>query len=290
MLGRSDIYFASDDSHRFLPWLMGIMVFLATLLLCLGVSVSGWVVEHNSSYAESFTVNIPADTDNLDDRINALTSALKEMDGIQGVTKVPEANLQEWLKPWLGSSSAFSDLPLPTILEVSIDTRQKFDYPAIQKNLSSIVPGVEVDAHELWVAAFNSFSSAVQSLMVILSILIICGMAMMISFTSRAALKLHAKTVALLHSIGAEDRYITRQFQNEAFRLVMPGALGGALIGGIAYLLAGLYIASLNTSIMPSLAFTRGHYVLLAVMPLTCTLVAWVVARITVSLQLERNL
>lgn len=290
MLGRSDIYFASDDSHRFLPWLMGIMVFLASLLLCLGVSVSGWVVEHNSSYVESFTVNIPADTEKLNDKLEKISVALSSIEGVENIKRVSDATLQDWLKPWLGNSSAFADLPLPVILEVSINTEQKINYEEISKIVGSIVPGAEVDAHELWVAAFNSFSGAVQSLMVILAILIIGGMAMMIAFTSRAALKLHAKTVQLLHSIGAEDRYITRQFQNEAFRLVMPGALGGAAVAGLAYLLAGIYIASLKTSIMPSLELTRGHTILLVAMPIACTLVAWVVSRITVTRQLERSL
>ena len=42
-------------------------------------------------------------------------------------------------------------------------------------------------------------------------------------YVSRAALKLHSRTVSLLHSIGAEDHYITWQFQQEAFLLVLKG-------------------------------------------------------------------
>ncbi len=290
---KTDIYFAADDSHRFLPWLIGIMVFLACLLLCLGVSVGGWVIERSDTYANSFTVNIPAHTENMDQAVEATSKILRSMEGISSIRRIPTAELQDMLEPWLGSNSASSaELPLPAVLEVTLrdDPRPELNYDRIQSKLQNVTAGVEVDAHEMWIAAFSNFSSAMQSLTIILAVLIIGGMSIMISFTSRAALKLHSRTVQLLHSIGAEDRYVSRQFQLEALRLVLPGAIAGCAMAGIAYFLAGLYIDSLDTSIMPSLSITNGHYALLFVMPVACTLVAWFVARYSVIRQLERSL
>jgi len=290
---KTDIYFAADDAHRFLPWLIGIMVFLACLLLCLGVSVGGWVIERGDTYANSFTVNIPAHTENIDEVTQATGKALKDIKGVASIRHVTTDELQEMLEPWLGTdSTTAAELPLPTVLEVNLrdDPRPELNYDRIQKQLQNIAPGIEVDAHEVWVAAFSNFSSAMQSLTIILAILIIGGMSIMISFTSRAALKLHSRTVQLLHSIGAEDRYVSRQFQLEALRLVLPGAVAGCVVAGIAYFLAGIYIDSLDTSIMPSLNITNGHYILLLLMPVACTLVAWFVARYSVIRQLERSL
>src|SRR6185295_7663534 len=150
--------------------------------------------------------------------------------------------------------------------------------------------GVEVDAHERWIASFSDFSAAMQLLIAMLAAIIVGGMSLMIAFTSRASLKLHAKTVHLLHSIGAEDEYITRQFQHEALLLTLRGAVPGCIAAGFAYWIAGSYMASLPSSMLPSLAITVPHLGLLVLMPVLCGLVAWMAARLSVIKQLQRVL
>jgi len=289
---KSDIYFAADDAQKFLPWLIGIMVFLATLFLCLGVSVNSWIIDRSAIYSDSFTVNIPAATKNINEKLPDIIQSLKSIEGVESVNRVSDNELQEMLKPWLGENIAIADLPVPVILEVVLADNAigRVDYNVVQQNLQAIAPGAEVDAHELWVAAFSSFSRAIQSMTFILAVLIMTGMGLMISFSSRAALKLHSRTVNLLHSIGAEDRYISRLFQMEALKLLMPAAFIGCVAAGLSYTFTGFYVASLNMSVIPPLVLTNWHYVLLIAVPFACTLLAWFVARVSVIQQLERSL
>jgi cell division transport system permease protein len=289
----SDIYFKADDSHRFLPWLIGIITALATLLLCASITLGGWISHTGSRYGQSFTVNLPAGDHATPETIEKIEAALEKHPAVRDVARIDEAQLRDMLKPWLGNNSAADDLPLPVVLDVTLKagtTNTAINYEAMQKDLSAIAPEIEIDAHERWVAAFSDFSAAAQWVIMLLSASLATAMVMMIAFTSRASLKLHSKTVQLLHSIGAEDRYVARQFQNEAMRLTLYGALGGSAAAAAVYLLAGLYLSSLPSAAMPVLAITLAHVQLLLFIPLGCAAVAWLVARRSVLNLLQQTL
>ena len=205
------------------------MACMATLLLGLGVTVGGWVVERGGSYTSSFTVNVPANTEGMSDKLGDVLAALKKTHGVTDIAQTSEEKLRDMLRPWLGNSEAVDALPLPIVLDITTDGTP-IDYKVLQSILSHIADGTEVDAHELWVASFIHFSYAVRTLLAMLATLIVGGLGLMIAFTSRASLKLHARTVNLLHSIGAEDDYIMRQFQHESpFLVTLRGTVPGCL-------------------------------------------------------------
>jgi len=287
---RSDIYFAGDDSHAFLPWIIGIMAGMATLLLCLGVTVGSWAIDNSDSYANSFTVNIPSSSDNLSEKLPKIFDKLKKTPGVTNVIQVSEAKLRSMLGPWLGEGVDVTVLPLPFVFDVTTSGEVKMDYKKLQADLNTIVDGAEVDSHEAWVLNFIHFSMALRSVMAALAIMIIGGLALMIAFTSRASLKLHARTVNLLHSIGAEDGYIMRQFQWEALLVTLRGTIPGCIVAGIAYWGAGFYMASLQSTVIPPFAIRPTHLALLAAMPLACGIVSIMAARISVIKQLQRVL
>jgi len=289
-MSQSDIYFAGDDAHAFLPWIIGIMAAMATLLLCLGITVGSWVVGHSDNYANNFTVNIPASVENLSEKLPRVLDTLQKMHGVTNITQISEKNLRAMLKPWLGSSDETDALPLPTVFDITTAPASAMDYKKVQTTLDAIAEGTEVDAHELWVANFLNFSAALRSLMTILATLIIGGLALMIAFTCRASLKLHSRTVALLHSIGAEDNYIMQQFQREAFLVTLRGTVPGCVAAGLTYWAAGIYMASLQSSIIPSFSMSFSHLALLLLMPLICGVIAVGAARLSVIQQLQRVL
>jgi cell division transport system permease protein len=287
-LKRPDIPFSADDAHRFMPWLIGMMAGLAALFLSLGLSVNHWVVDRHDEYSSSFTINIPA-SDNQAERVAKVQTALNKTPGVAQVTEVSAAKLKEMLRPWLGNSP-MDDLPLPTVLDVTLESTAHLNPLGLQKGLSTLVPDIEVDAHERWVNTFSQFSSGIRVITFVLALLVIGGMAMTIAFTSRAALKLHSKTVHLLHTIGAADDYIMRQFQQEAVRITLPGAAIGVVGAAMLYSAMGKYIASLKISLVPPLAISGSHITLFILLPIVCAAAAWSVARISIALQLQRTL
>lgn len=287
---QSDIAFSADDAHRFLPWIVSIMTCLATLLLFLGLTVGSWIHDHRLALSHSFTVNIPAATDNLPAKADAATDALKQIPGVARVSAVSESQLKSMLAPWIGDGDAVSDLPLPAVLEVTTDDTFKADTQLLEDKLAAVAPNIKVDTQERWVESFAHFSNAMQWLMAILAAFIIVGLALIMAFTSRAALKLHARTVQLLHSIGAEDEYIARQFQHEAFLITLRGTVPGCTVACLIYWVAGIYLASLGATMLPDLSITPSHIALLLTMPLGCGAVAYAAARVSLLQQLRHTL
>ena len=288
---RYDIPFSSDDTHRFLPWLIGLMVGMAALLLCMGASINSWVVDSHGSYTNSFTVDIPAQGEGGDAKLVKVQEAIQKLKGVTAIARLGDERMREMLSPWFGSGEVVQDLPLPIVLDVRLDNKAPApNYAALQKELSAIVEGTQVDAREKWVASFSQFSGALQALVSALAMTIVIVMSVTISFASRASLQLHGRTVGLLHSMGAEDQYIASQFQREAFLLTMRGALIGCAFAGLLYLIAGQYVASLQVATLPTLKMNVSHYLLLLFMPFGCGLVAWCAAYVTVRHQLQKVL
>ena len=289
----TDFNFRADDTQRFMPWLIGILCGIAALLLCAGITLNDWIIDTGSRYNRSFTVNIPASDDEPTQALAAIENTLKAHPAVAQVARLSQQQLLSMLEPWLGAEADASSLPLPVVYDVTLSEQgqQKApDYAALQAELAGIIPGVEVDAHERWVSAFSDFSSMTQRLLFGLALLLITGMALMVAFTSRASLKLHARTVALLHSIGAEDRYIVRQFQNESAQLVLKGAAAGSLVAALLYLAAKFYLGSLPSSMIPPLAFDLAHIELLLALPLLCGLLGLLVSRWAVQRTLQQSL
>lgn len=287
---RQDIAFSSDDSHRFLPWLIGMMVCLAAVLLCFVVTINGWVVERDNNYSNNITVNIPVvDGEHApsDDLVGKVIATLEKTNGIEAVARVENKKLQAMLIPWLGETMANADLPLPVVLDVTLKDDAKLDIEKLQTVVSGVSQGAEIDTHEAWVAAFLKFSTAVRALIVMFAVLIIVAISLMIAFTSRASLHLHTKAVRLLHSIGAEDGYIARQFQKEALSLTLRGAGVGCLIAAVFFWIMGYYLQSLGNASIPALEMNRVHIVLLFAVAGVCGVVAWATARFSVMKQLK---
>lgn len=290
---RSDIAFSADDSHRFLPWLIGMMVALAALLLCFVITINGWVITSNGNYKNNITVNIPIQNYEQtppDETVGKIIEILEKSNGIKSVERIEQKKLQEMLVPWLGDNSANSELPLPVVIDVTLKDGATVDTVKLQEALAQLAPNTEVDTHETWVAAFMSFSAAIRALITIFAVLIILAIGIMISFTSRASLHLHSKAVNLLHSIGAEDGYIARQFQKEACFLTLRGAGAGCVIAGISFWVIGRYMDSLGNSSIPALILSQNHMLLLIGVVFTCVAVAWLTASFSVMHQLKQML
>ncbi len=240
----------------------------------------------NAQPGDIFVQKSPAAT------IFTLATALKEIFNSTSEIKIIGARHGEKMFETLCGKEEMSkaDLPLPVVLDVTLKQGVTVDIPKLQAALSLLAPGTEVDTHEAWVSAFISFSTAIRTVITMFAVLIVVSIALMIAFTSRASLHLHKKAVHLLHSVGAEDKYIARQFQHEACMVTMRGASAGCAIAALGFWGMGFYMQSLGNPSIPSLAMGKTHFILLASVALSCGIVAWATARISVLKQLKQML
>lgn len=288
---KSDFTFAKDDTHRFLPWHIGIMVALATLLLLLVVALGGWVGTHHDDYNSDFTVILPGSLKNLDKKTRLAKAEIEKDIAVSHIDKVSDAHLRELLTPWIGSGEALFDMPLPMVLDVQLkDPEKPANISHLKKALATIDPAIELDANHSWAEIFAGFINILQWLTFLLIATIFAAMTLMIAFSARASLHMHQRTVGLLHAMGAEDSYIARQFQFEHFKIGLKAAAIGTLCAAIIYFILGYAVGSMDTPVLPSFAFMMPHLVLILLMPLMCAFIVLFATRTSVLSQLKKVL
>jgi cell division transport system permease protein len=287
---RLDLPLRQDASGRFLPWIIALMVYLATTggitLIWLGDALHDW----NSMLASTWTLQVPADATPA--RIGLTLGALRQSKGIVSARVLDQTETAKLLEPWLGSSIPIDTLPLPKLIDIQVDPNTPVDLETLRKQLDGIVPGAQLENNGSWLGDMRKFARRVEGLIGLGVIIVTLLTVTIVVFTARIGLAIHRSVIELLHLLGARDAYIARQFQVHALSL----GLRGGVIGGIA---AAVTIMALGPAghilMLPMPATTHGIldwrlWLLVMVALLAAGGVAMLTARITVLRQLARIL
>ena len=284
---RLDIPFARDDANRYLPYFIALMIFLAAFFLAGGITVGSLLSHKQQDLSQWITLQLPADLGSKQQA--SLERILSQTKGVEEVRKVSEAQVNEILSPWFGQNTNLLDvLNVPRILEIKLDEHESFDIAALQKRLATQYPTLKLDNHERWLDHYLNFILILQVGAYLLAFLVVLATTVIIIFTSKTALKLHLNAIKLLHSVGAEDDYIARQFQFNAFLLGMRGGLIGVAIAAALFFAVGISINELNAALLPNFPITLTHLTVWLLLPPLTGLLALVVARKTVLAMLRQ--
>jgi cell division transport system permease protein len=287
----SDLQLEVDTGARFLPWALAVMVFLAALAfagaLALDGSIDGW----RRGVSAKLTVQI-ADRPGqpMAPRINAALDVLRAVPGVVSAEPLGRAAVEALLQPWLGAEALQADLPLPGLIDVTIDDNAALSVAALGARLANAVPGARVDDPKPWLDRLVQLGRLLQSLGAGIVLLVGLASAAMVVFATRAGLAARRDTIELLHLIGAEDGYIARQFQRHVAAQAMRGGIVGAVLAIAVLLGIQLLAGGVGTGLLPGLALLWWHWPLLLLLPLGAVLLAMITARLTVLGALHRML
>jgi cell division transport system permease protein len=137
------------------------------------------------------------------------------------------------LQPWLGSGLDLSELPVPRLVIIGLDKEQRLDITILRKKLADAIPGSSIDDHRVWLARLAIMARSVVFVAAVIFALVLAAMILAVAFATQGTMAGNREIIEVLHFVGAEDRYISRQFQRHFFRL---GLRGGAIGGGLAIL------------------------------------------------------
>lgn len=291
---RSDLPLGKDGSSRFLPWIVGAMVYLAALtlagVLAAGELVSGWRAELTGA----LTVELPQPVEATDaDRQARLQRVLDVLTATPGIAHAevlgPDA-MAELIGPWLGPDAAAADLPLPDLVAVELASDATVDSAALALRLADAAPEARLDDHRDWMERAERLSWLVRLLAMLVLGFVSAAAALAVLFVTRTGLDIHREVIELVHLLGAPDRYIARQFQTHA---LMQGFLGGVLglAAGAATITAiGWLAATLGGGLVPLARLGWIDWAIIASLPVAAALVAMLTARVAVLHFLGRSL
>lgn len=244
MFHRSELQLNRDSARRFIPFMVAAMVYLATLALAGAVMVGSTVDRWSEGLRGTLTVQLPGGRGDSSvaetaARTDTAVSLLLETPGIATAQPVPASDLESLLEPWLGKGNLPADLPIPVLIDVTLEAGARLDLVALQRSLSGVVPGARVSDNGVYLERLVRLARSVQLVAGVVMLLVALAAVAIIVFATRAGLSMHRETIELLHLIGARDAYIARQFVTNA---LWHGLLGG-LIG---VLLAAATVAALG--------------------------------------------
>lgn len=292
MADRNDLPLSEDASTRLVPWIIGVMAYLAALAFAAALMLSNVASEWSQGLEGSLTVQVPvAEGDKADvtnTRIVSAVRVLLKTEGVDSARPIPLAEIAEMLEPWLGTGADTSELPLPRVIDVKLRKGATIDFDELSRKLKAAVPGISLESHEQWRNTLLVLFRSMEFVAIIIILLITTVTLAAIIFTTRSVLAVHYEIVEVLHLIGAQDSYIADQFQKHAFQMGLKGSIGGtasalATILGIAFL-----TSDLETSLLPPTTLAYWHWILLATLPILESYGAMLTARFTILRALRR--
>ena len=281
-----------EPSTRLLPWIIGVMVYLAVLIFAGALLLANIAADWNREMTAGFTVQVPpAEGDAaeaLEARVAAVKKVLTETAGVGDVTVVsPEATARA-LEPWLGPNIEAQDLPLPRVIEARFAGRPSVDMAALSGRLETAAPGAVVDSHEFWRNQIVSLVGGLETLaMIAIALIGFTAMAAVV-FTTRSSVSIQRDVIEVLHLIGATDDYVAHEFQRQAFWISLSGSASGTVLAVTTLYLLGQLAGNLDTALMPNLSLGGWQSVVLWAVPLVACLIATMTARRTVLAALRR--
>lgn len=284
MIGRvSDVPLSGDPASRYLPWTVGLLVFLATLAFAAGMFLSSAGDTWRQNLSGTLTIQIPiSDGSDRQVRVDAAAELLRTTPGVVAVRPIPDAEIAVLLEPWLGKQVLGLDLPMPDLIDVTVERSAEVDLAALSARLAQVAPGAVVDDHAIWLRRLTEFTQIAETISFAVMIVILISAVATVVFTTRTGLAIHSDVVEVLHLIGAQDSYVARQFQNHTLRLASAGAAAGFLLGIGIVVLAHVHGGRLSGGLLPELAFGPVQWVLLAALPVGAVLLVVLTVGITV--------
>ncbi len=234
----------------FLGWIVGAMVYLATLA-CAGALFAEAAFERWSlSLSGAVTVQLPpADGDGPEARaarLAAVRDILRATPGVAGTAVLAEDRVRSLLVPWLGEGLA-ADLPLPALVDVRLAPGAAVDPAALAERLAAAAPGTAVDGHGLWLSRVATLAAAAARGGWLAVGLIGLVAAVSVAFAALSGLAANRDTVELLRLMGARDGFVAGRFQ----RHILSGAIPACAIGGGLAVVSVLAVAGLAGAAAP---------------------------------------
>jgi cell division transport system permease protein len=280
---RYDLPLNEDDSAIFLMLLVGLMAFLATISLTSSVALNALTQGWSEGLENKVTIVIPTEKENGDLRaqrdIKSLQSSvqelLKDAPYILDLEIIEETEMQEMVRPWLGSALDVDDIPMPGLLSVSLNPKEPKSLALLRNSLDGMKDNISIETHESWLADLFQLAGSLSFTAFFIVIIIGATTIAAIAGATKSRFEIFRQDVELLHLMGARDHYITRQFQRQATVLALKGAMVGTVVAIFLLLLIG-WAASYDTgALLPDFEFTTAHLILLGLVPIvTCTIAA----------------
>jgi len=215
---------------------IAIMTFLSSLTLGAVSLVRDTASAWESQIAREATIQIkPADGLDMEAELVKAQAIAAETPGVLDAKIIDREATARLLEPWLGSGLNIDELPVPRLVIVTIDRGQQPDFEALRAKLALDIPTGSLDDHRTWVDRLVAMARTTVAIGMSVLALILAATVLCVVFATRGAMAGNGHIIEVLHFVGAEGRFIARQFRQHFLMTGIKGAAAGALAASLAF-------------------------------------------------------
>lgn len=262
-----------EQKHRPAPWIVGLMTFVTLVVGAVGLALSGAVSDLERAAAGRWSLQV---TGTPAEAARAL-AMLRSAPEVASVDQVPEAELRETLRDWLGPAAETMDLPLPALADVAVRDGASGD--AVAARVAAAVPSARFVPYASELSPLLGQLRALRWLALGLLLVLAGALAAAVTLAARATLDANRATLDIYHGIGATDAQLLGLLQRRIALDALVGGAAGAIVAVIVLAAATIPARGFLGEVGAGNLLSPSDLVILGALPVVQALLATVVAR-----------
>ncbi|MEQ1945114.1 ABC transporter permease [Mesorhizobium sp. VNQ89] len=233
---------AQNVVGRALVSVIAIMTFLSCLTLGVVSLVRDTASVWEAQISREATIQIrPEEGLDMEAALESASLIARGFPGITGARIVDRAATTRLLEPWLGSGLNIDELPVPRLIIVTINEDYPPNFAKLREAIVSQVPHASLDDHRTWVDRLVTMARTTVAIGIAALVLMLAATVLSVVFATRGAMAGNGHIIEVLHFVGAEGRFIAREFRRHFLATGMKGAAAGGIGAVLVFLIVSFW-------------------------------------------------
>jgi len=214
---------------------LGVVITIMSFLACLALGGVGLIASATQDWqgkiSREATIQIaPIEGVDMEQSLQTAHRLVSSFAGVDDAHILNKEDTQKLLEPWLGDQAELLELELPRLILVRFRDDIVPDLDFIRAALQQEIEGATFDDHRMWIDRLSSVAHMLILASITVFILTLITMMVSVFFATRAALLMNTHILEVLHFIGADARFVARQFDGYFLKIGVKGGCCGALL------------------------------------------------------------
>lgn len=286
----------NDPSARFTPWIVALMVYLATISLLISLTINSTLNHWDQGFSNKLTIEIaPAvmsfSEGNLqinEQEAEEAIRILRHYPGIKTFRLLNRAEMLKMVQPWFGQNDPLQELPLSTLIDVEVNDHDQFNVDFLKKKIQEKLPNATVEDHQIWKKGLFNMAYTIKTISILVVLFIFIAAIFTITFTTQTSLIIHKHIIHILHLMGAKNQYIAKQFQIHTLYLGLKGSFVGVIFTALTVLIFENFLSKVDTTFLTRVISSWDIWAITILVPLLIIFFMVISARFTTLLMLRK--
>jgi cell division transport system permease protein len=222
---------------RSLTLVIAIMAFLASLTACGVYLVFNAASVWTNNISSQITIQVQSRGGDFSDaKIAEITKFVSDQIGIKRAVPFSREQSLKLVEPWIGKSDVLKTFAIPRLIAVEIDRDNPPDIATLKRVMEAKYPGAILDDHGLWRAEIHRVTRFLELAGIGMLLLMAAATAAVIIAAATSALASNREIVSVLNLVGAEEKFIAKQFESHFLKVGVKAGLAGAAMAAVVFL------------------------------------------------------